>query len=206
MSLPIILVTVILAISPSIALASQKEVEVFYFENIAQMRYESSPSALTEAKKKLMRHLPYSNDGLSTPEVENLSLIGNDVKRSFPMQMMSDIRTVRTDVELPESSVVLGSINTNDGNIVLNGVTVFGHIKSLQGDISLTGNTVVFGNVFIGRQMYQINGNEMGPPSVFIGEDVRITGKLIAHPLVQLAIENDQASITYNGASLSSSL
>jgi hypothetical protein len=44
------------------------------------------------------------------------------------------------------------------------------------------------------------------PPCVFIGEDVRIIGRLIAHPSVERGIENTQPVITYNDASLSESL
>tara|TARA_R110002126_G_scaffold164010_1_gene311858 strand:- start:183 stop:587 length:405 start_codon:yes stop_codon:yes gene_type:complete len=132
MSLPIILGVGILAFSPNIALASHKDAESSHFARGANTHIDISPSALTQAMKKLslMRDLPYSNNRLAPPEVENLSRIGNDVKSSLPKQIMSDIRIVRGNVDLPETSVVIGSISTNDGNIALNGVTVFGHIKA----------------------------------------------------------------------------
>lgn len=208
MSLPIILGVGILAFSPNIALASHKDAESSLFARGANTHIDISPSALTQAMKKLnlMRDLPYSNNRVVAPEVENLSRIGNDVKSSLPKQMMSDIRIVRGNVDLPETSVVVGSISTNDGNIALNGVTVFGHIKARQGDISLTGNTVIFGNVVIGQQINQSDKTKQVPPCVFIGEDVRIIGRLIAHPSVERGAENAQPVITYNDAPLSESL
>lgn len=208
MSLPIVLGVGILAFSPSIALASHKEAVSSDFASGANTQIDRSLPALTEAKKKLklMRNLTYSNHSLAAPEVENLSRIGNDVKSSLPKQMMSNIHIVRGNVDLPETSVVVGSICTNDGNIALNGVTVFGHIKAQQGDISLTGNTVIFGNVVIGQQINQNDKTNEVPPTVFVGGDVRILGRLIAHPSVEQVVENAQPVITHNDASLKHSL
>lgn len=149
----------------------------------------------------------------SGTSVRRISSVNGNVYSPFELYVSSSIFTDSGNITLGANSVVAGSISTHKGKVLLDSVTVAGDIKSQYGDISLSGNTLIYGDVVLGYPNALSHCHEGDAchvqltntlPRVHIGENVRILGTLVINGLATLEIDNSASllQIHFNTESL----
>lgn len=145
--------------------------------------------------------------------VRRITSANGNIHSPYELYVSSNIFTDNGNIALGANSIVVGSISTLNGNILLDSVTVAGNIKSQYGDISLDGNTLIYGDVILGYPNslgHCLEGDACNVqltntlPRIHIGENVRILGTLVINGLATLEIDNSASllQVHFNTESL----
>ncbi len=101
-----------------------------------------------------------------------------------------DVSTVNGNVSARSEVKVEGDISTVNGDITLVETQVSGDISTVNGDISLNDRSVVFGDIIFETNKSMWGNKKRTPPTLSIGADVTLEGRIILKQPVTLKLAN----------------
>lgn len=116
-----------------------------------------------------------------------LETVNGAIVLSERAQSSSNVQTVNGEVRAAPGAGIAGSVRAVNGRITLNGVAVAGNIENVNGGIVLSGVTVVEGDLIV-RKTQGLSLDTSDPPSVVIGPEVQVKGRLTFERPVDLQI------------------
>lgn len=122
--------------------------------------------------------------------VENASTVNGDIEAGHHFSSAGFVKTVNGDISLQHSSKVAQEVETINGEIKLNGVVVEGSVHTHNGDILLTNNTQVLGDIIFHKN--NRNNNDHSVPTLSIKQGATVAGQIILYREVELNIDDAQ--------------
>ena len=126
-------------------------------------------------------------------KLHSASTVNGSIESGSGLQVTDDLSTVNGKILPGSNAVVGGNISTVNGDIVLDNSQAGRDVTTVNGDIKLTGNTVVKGNVVYkprGKKKAFFGWNNDNKPTLYIGADAVVEGKIILEQDVELQIDN----------------
>ncbi len=121
------------------------------------------------------------------------STVNGSIETGSGLQVATNLETVNGKIRLGSKAQIGGNIDTVNGDITLDSGEVEQDISTVNGDITLTGNTVVKGDVIYkprGKKKSFFGWRNDSKPSLHIGADVVVEGRILLQQEVELKLDN----------------
>ncbi|MFA3790129.1 hypothetical protein AB6T38_03340 [Aliiglaciecola sp. SL4] len=122
--------------------------------------------------------------------VQNATTVNGDISAQQHFSSAGVVKTVNGDISLQAFSNVAEDVETINGEIKLNGVLVEGSVHTHTGDILLTNNTQVLGDIIFHKN--RGNNSYHSVPTLSIKHSATVTGQIILYREVELNIDDAQ--------------
>lgn len=121
------------------------------------------------------------------------STVNGSIEAGTGLQVTTSLETVNGKIRPGSKAQIGGNVDTVNGDITLDSSEVAQDISTVNGDITLTGDTVVQGDVIYkprGKKKSFFGWRNDSKPSLHIGADVIIEGKIVLQQEVELKLDN----------------
>jgi hypothetical protein len=81
--------------------------------------------------------------------VRSIESVNGKIKIGREVSINGDVKTINSRITAKPGTIIVGDVNTINGNIILEGTYVCKNVNTYNGDISLYGDTVVKGDIVI---------------------------------------------------------
>lgn len=125
--------------------------------------------------------------------IDSAATVNGSIESGEGLNVVRDLSTVNGKIYPGRNAVIGGNIETVNGDIRLNSSKVHHNVVTVNGDISLDGNTVVKGDVVYkprGKRKMFFGWSNDNTPTLHIGADVVIEGRIILQQKVALQFDN----------------
>ncbi|MDO6693522.1 hypothetical protein Q4574_09520 [Aliiglaciecola sp. 3_MG-2023] len=120
--------------------------------------------------------------------VQNANTVNGDIEAEQHFNSASFVKAVNGNISLQSSSKVAEDVETMNGDITLNGVLVEGSLRTHTGNMLLTNNTQVLGDIIF----HKSNNSKHSVPTLSIKQGATVTGQIILYREVELNIDDAQ--------------
>jgi DUF4097 and DUF4098 domain-containing protein YvlB len=126
-------------------------------------------------------------------KLHSASTVNGSIESGSGLQVADELSTVNGKILPGSNAVIGGNVTTVNGDIVLDNSQADRDVTTVNGDIKLTGKTVVKGDVVYkprGKKKAFFGWANNNKPTLYIGADAVVEGKIILEQDVELQIEN----------------
>ena len=122
-------------------------------------------------------------------EVQSVSSVNGDISGAKELRVSGKIETVNGTISLAESSNIAGEINSTNGDIQLSGVKLQSNLVNMNGDITVTSNSVIAGNIVVKANKGANNANNK-QPVITLAPEVNLLGGILLERPATLNLTN----------------
>lgn len=135
--------------------------------------------------------------------VNSASTVNGSIESGSGLQVATNLETVNGKIRPGSKAQIGGNIDTVNGDILLDSSEVAHDVSTVNGDIKLTGNTVVKGDLVYkprGKKKSFFGWRNDSKPTLHIGADAVVEGRIILQQEVELQLDNPQmqAKVVYD--------
>ena len=136
--------------------------------------------------------------------VGNVDIVNGDIAATSHLTVLEGMKSVNGNILIPQQSSIGGSIETVNGDIDMTDTSVKKSIETVSGDITLRGATHVGGDIVYHKTESSWTKFSDDTPTLTVGHDAIIEGKIILHRPVTLKFDNQdlhqKVVVSYSGA------
>jgi predicted acyltransferase (DUF342 family) len=128
-------------------------------------------------------------EGIKADDVDS---VNGPIRIGKNASISGEISTVNGGIKLLNGSTVGQDVSNINGRINIEGTEIAGNLTTVTGDIMLTQNSVLQGDLVIEKQndWGWGNGKESRNPQIVIGPGTKVIGKIIAKRDIDLFVSN----------------
>ncbi len=130
----------------------------------------------------------------SGSSADNISSVNGAVRLGENVRVGGEIEVVNGRISLDPGTTVSDGVSNVNGEIMLTGAEVGGDLATVNGDVTLNDGSTVRGDLLVEKPGGWGWGKDRRKPTVIIGRDSRVLGRLVLEREVELYI-HDSAEV-----------
>ena len=122
-------------------------------------------------------------------KVDSIDVVNGNIDIGSHLTASGDIETVNGDITAQSNAIIDGSVETVNGDIALDNAKIDENVETVNGDITIKGKSHIAGDIVMGESTNN-DWHKKQEPTLTLGEDVTITGRIILKRPVKLKLGN----------------